>query len=103
MRFGDRIGITTAQGGITSVIPVNIGTIAHELLHAMGLGHPEVGVFEEQAVPGTQNGVDFRSIMHSSTDDPLRANSLQVDDLQMLVKLYSGNCAYSPNFRLITP
>jgi hypothetical protein len=111
MRFGTRLGIVDTA--ITGDSADNRGVILHELLHAMGIAHPEddeidtgLGGLTTQkiTVHGTLDGTGFPSVMHSARSNPNWANTLQPDDQKVLLTLYSNYedglaCGYFNGFR----
>jgi hypothetical protein len=113
MRFGTRLGIVSTK--VTSDTADHRGALIHELLHLMGVVHPQAEQTEDTGlisatvqkivVHGTQSGTNYPSVMHSTASNPNWQNTLQPDDIKVLLTLYSNYqdgrspCGYFAGFR----
>lgn len=113
---GRRIGIDSDE--VRSSSESCRATLAHELMHTLGIAHPKVEllgndrVASKWVVPGTvagscaaapcAPGTHYPSIMHQSGDFG-RSMSLAPDDIDALATLYarSSGCGYSSRPRLV--
>jgi hypothetical protein len=99
---GIRIGVDSAD--FRSDSPEAIGAIMHEVLHTLGLAHPEEGTATSLLVPGTSSSSTPQSIMRASNGGLV----LRAEDKDMIDTLYSplfpGNsCAYFNGFQDVLP
>ena len=107
LRFGDHVAfvdtaLVTPTSALVELDAYAIGVATHELLHTLGVGHPQPSSLGEQVVPGTASGQDHDSIMQASSSSPTWHPTLQADDRALLAQLYSPPCGYSAEFRIIS-
>jgi hypothetical protein len=99
---GPRIGINSAL--VTSAnASTRVGSLTHEILHNLGLAHPDNSGSAGAVVAGSSCAASVLSIMRSNGGNGVIEN----DDRKTIDALYSpvpgGSCFYSRSLKVIGP